>query len=104
MLKITKYLIFSLLLMAFSAPQAFAQNEELLIGSEIELGTWLYEKNGRQQPMCWIVMEKKLDNSVLLVNKEIVEFMPFNKLEADASWENSGVRNWLNSFFYENAF
>lgn len=104
MLKITKYLIFSLLLAAFSAGQSFAQNEELLIGSEIELGTWLYEKNGRQQPMRWIVMEKKLDNSVLLVCKEIVEFMPFNKLDADASWESSGVRNWLNSFFYENAF
>lgn len=51
----------------------------------------------------WIVIDKK-DDSVLLLSKHIIDIKPYSSFHSASTWETSAMREWLNGFFYNNAF
>lgn len=54
-------------------------------------------------PIEWIVLSKD-NGSVMLVSKNILEHLPYNKMPEETDWEHSTLRAWLNSTFYMEAF
>ena len=49
------------------------------------------------KPLKWEIIKKYNDGSTLLVTKDCVGYMPFD--DESNSWEDSDIRNWLNSDF-----
>ena len=57
------------------------------------------EENGRE-PIEWTIMTKE-ENKVLLISKNILECMPFEKESDDSmGWHVSTLRDWMNDEFY----
>ena len=110
MKKIIQNIFLAAFFAAVYAGMAFGQEtndsisfEEISIGSEINLGTWTFDNDGKVKPVVWIVAEKYMeDKSLLLVSKYVIENMSFDN--ETSNWESSKIREWLNSFFYEHAF
>lgn len=64
----------------------------------ITLGTW----NGN--PIKWIVLRED-DISALVISEQILLNSRFNNSKSDGDrWETSGIRNYLNYTFYNQAF
>ena len=60
-------------------------------------------ENG-QEDIEWIVLEKK-NGKALLLSKYILDCKNYNYDNyCDTNWEESTIREWLNSIFYSNAF
>ncbi len=51
----------------------------------------------------WKVLDVR-DDKVLLVSKKFVDIKKFDKRNKGVTWENSYIRKWLNSDFYNKAF
>ena len=69
-----------------------------------------YEQDGNldngKEKIEWIVLDKK-DNEYLLLSKYVLDYCQFqkNKVEgASISWNNSEIRIWANSEFFNEAF
>ncbi|MCL2528835.1 MAG: DUF6273 domain-containing protein [Coriobacteriia bacterium] len=41
-------------------------------------------------------------NRALVISEDVLEMMPFHEMDGEATWENSSLRWWLNTEFYEN--
>jgi hypothetical protein len=78
--------------------------DALPVGAVITFGT--YEQNndgGEPEPIEWIVVEDK-ENVLTLLSKNILDTCYYNEDDSDYSWENSVLRKFLNSDFYNTAF
>ena len=79
--------------------------KDIKTGQIVNFG--IYEQDGQEstdwEEISWVVIEKEEDK-VLLASKSILEYMPFHYKNEDVSWENSDLRAWLNSEFYDEAF
>lgn len=111
---IGKYFLCLIFFATIFAENAFGQNsnknisfnfEETSIGSEVNFGTWNFEKDGTEKPIVWVVAEKNTnDKTLLLVSKYVIKNMQFGEDNQKSVWEDSKVRGWLNGTFYKNAF
>lgn len=85
------------------------EREEEFSVSEDLLGVTLgkYEQDGNEdngkESLEWIVLDTK-DNLALVVSKYIVDCQPYNEGYKECVWENSSIRKWLNSDFFNTAF
>lgn len=68
----------------------------------IELGSYVYEKISRK-PIEWYLLDT-VDNQCLLLSKYGIDRICFNEKCEATSWENSSIREWLNTSFYHSAF
>ncbi len=62
----------------------------------------------RDEPLEWIVIDQK-EGAVLLLNKDIVSYHPFNmnweyNINPHLGWRNCEIREWLNNDFIYDAF
>lgn len=75
------------------------------VGDEIVFGA--YEQDGDSsngaEDIEWIVLSRD-DDKVLVISKYCIEQMPFNETLAPVTWEDSTIRDWLNSSFLRTAF
>lgn len=82
--------------------EEFSVSEDLL---SVTLGK--YEQDGNEnngkESLEWIVLDTK-DNLALVVSRYIVDCQPYNEGYKGCTWENSSIRNWLNTDFYNTAF
>ncbi len=66
-----------------------------------------YEQDNDEQtgvePIEWIVLNVK-GGKALLISKYILDCQPYHEIGENTNWENSSLRTWLNTFFYETAF
>ena len=77
-----------------------------------------YEQDGDSdngtEPIEWYIL-KETDEKYLLMSKYSLDSVPYGNPEEEVSisdldgyskvkWENSYLRSWLNSYFYDNAF
>ena len=66
-----------------------------------------YEQDGVQdngvEKIAWKVLEKT-DNQLLLVSVYILDAKEFHEKADGATWEESAVKQWLQSEFYQEAF
>lgn len=51
----------------------------------------------------WFLLGKE-NGFALLLSKNIIDIKKYNETNKEISWENSDIRKWLNTEFYENAF
>ena len=51
----------------------------------------------------WKVLDVQ-DNNALIVSNAVLDCKKYNESEENVSWSDSGLRQWLNSSFYETAF
>lgn len=81
--------------------------ENAKVGDIVYFGT--YEQDGNQsngaEVMEWLVLEKQ-DDRILVLNKYIIDKIPMGEGVRDTpfSWESSPVREWLNIYFFKQAF
>ena len=65
-----------------------------------------YEQNrgvNGKEDIEWVVLDNS--NSVLLlISKDYLDFRPYHSSKTNITWENSSIRKWLNSEFYDAAF
>ena len=69
----------------------------------------LYEQDGNtekgKEKIEWFILDKDLDSGkALLVSKYILDTSSFGTSLFSIDWENSDIRKWLNSNFYNEAF
>ena len=58
-----------------------------------------YSSDGtNQEAIEWIILDKK-DMSLLLLSKGLITQRAFNPAEYTCTWEDCGLRNWLNTSF-----
>ncbi len=55
------------------------------------------------EPLEWIILDKQ-DGKALLLCDSIIDGKYYHYEMVDITWENCGIRNWLNQNFYEEAF
>lgn len=62
------------------------------------------ESNGKES-IEWIIIDEN-DENTLLISKHILDRLPFNSstIANATDWENSSLRTYLNSDFFESAF
>ena len=51
------------------------------------------------EPIAWQILNTKA-HQVLLITKDAIDEMAFNKEYKSTDWESSSIRNWLNNEFY----
>lgn len=72
-----------------------SKKPESVVGNTVTFGNYQNEK------IEWYVLSKK-DGKTLLLSVHALEARPFN--DGPATWDNSSLRSWLNSDFYNEAF
>jgi hypothetical protein len=73
------------------------------VGDTVTFGTYCFEKDGQNAKIDWSVVAKEEDK-MLLLTKQAIDVLPFNRLHKDSVWENSDIRKWLNDIFLQYAF
>lgn len=68
----------------------------------IEFGKW--KINGVLVPIKWKILDKMSNGTVLLLSNDIVELHAYHSTKTSITWADSEIRQWLNGYFYENAF
>ena len=73
----------------------------------VEMGSYPQsDKSGKtKEPIKWRVMDVSETNAVLMADS-ILDYSPYNENEERNGiyWGSSDIRNWLNDYFYNNAF
>lgn len=65
-----------------------------------------YEQNwgtNGKEDIEWVVLDNS-NNELLLISKDYLDFRPYHSSKTNITWENSSIRKWLNSEFYDAAF
>ena len=108
-------LAFALVLMLISAFTAIA-DENARTGKDLKIGdTFIFgaveqdydfkddDYLFRLEPIEWIVIDKTSDKALLL-SKQVLTSVPYHSEKVDVTWENSDIREYLNSTFMDNCF
>lgn len=74
-------------------------------GHVVEFGRYPQTGNGKVLPIKWSVLDEK-DNDVLLLSVDILDCHRYDNgnNEGKTTWENSELRDWLNTHFFDSAF
>lgn len=103
-----KIIIFILALSCIISPlfilSAFA-DDGLKAGDVVYFGT--YEQDNNQsngaERLKWRVLDVN-DGKALLITSHIIDIGQFNDKSGNITWEDSNLRSWLNTVFYNTAF
>lgn len=82
------------------------KNEELAVGDIFVFGRYEQDNNlaNGPEPIEWIILEVKTDDTLLLISKYALDAQPYNTEYTDVTWETCTLREWLNDIFYTKAF
>lgn len=69
----------------------------------VEFGSYRQE-NEYADPIEWIILELQNDKCLLVSRYGLDTHSFANYGLANVTWENSGIRSWLNTYFYDTAF
>ena len=61
------------------------------------------DKNDDKTPIRWRILERE-GNKVFLLAENVLDYQTYAADEENAVWENSSIRSWLNTDFYDAAF
>lgn len=74
------------------------------IGDIIRFGAYPQDAEGTAKtPIEWLVLTRE-DDRILVVSRFGLELLPFHKYDLPTRWEDSSIREWLNSEFPKAAF
>lgn len=69
----------------------------------VTLGSYYIEDTTKKSPLKWKILSIENDKA-LLVSQQGIEGKRYNEAPGNTVWENSSLRNWLNTNFYNDAF
>lgn len=82
-----------------------ATNSKVKVGQYVKFGS--YEQDGNdvngKEPIQWRVLAVEGDKA-LLISRYGLSRQPFNKTSSGETWEDCGLRTWMNKTFYKAAF
>ena len=75
------------------------------VGDRVVLGTYEQDndRTNREEPIEWIVLDKQ-KGMLLVISKYALECKPYGNTPDDVTWENSTLREWMNTEFFASAF
>lgn len=92
---------------------AAAPEEELIdfsdvtVGDIIDFGSYKAQgdRDSEKEVVKWLVL-KRDDDKFLVISQCGLDTKPyhFDRRDGQTTWAESGIRNWLNNYFYEEAF
>ena len=88
-----------------TVPEKTYDFSNVKVGDIIKFGSYEQDDdmtNGKEE-IEWIVLSKD-SKRILVVSKYALDCLPYEKEYTDITWENSTIREWLNSKFYTTAF
>ena len=88
-----------ILLIFLTMPPAQAQPAEIEFGSYWQT----YEVDGEKEPLTWLIIDETED-AYLLITKYSVDANVFGLNDNYTTWENSLMREFLSTYFYQEAF
>jgi len=56
-----------------------------------------------KEPITWKVLFRE-NEKILLISEKILACKPYHNINADITWKDCSLRNWLNNDFYNSAF
>lgn len=71
-------------------------------GGIITLGRW--PAGSSAQPIEWKILEKNDDGTAILLSRYVIDRQKYHINHTGITWENSTLRKWLNTEFYNAAF
>lgn len=85
--------------------EEFAGISSCNIGDTVSFGCYEQDNNTENgaEAIEWIVLDAEGEN-VLLLSKYGLDAQAYNSSDEAVTWENSGLRQWLNDTFYKTAF
>jgi hypothetical protein len=72
-------------------------------GQYVKFGSYHQNIGCYKEPIEWLVLDV-CGNEALLLSRYALTFIAYNNKYEDITWENSGIREWLNYYFLEDAF
>lgn len=73
-------------------------------GDTVYFGRYYYAQDStKRKPLPWTVLDVSASH-VLLLCRDLIEFLPFHTAWENVSWEDCSLRAWLNNAFPELAF
>ncbi len=72
-------------------------------GEFVKFGRCLQKRGKVFEPIEWRILENN-GRTALLISRFALNSLPYDKTGRDVSWEESSLRNFLNSDFYESSF
>ncbi len=79
----------------------------LRVGSRVYFGHYEQDnnRNNGQEQILWEVLSiNEKEKRALLISVYGLDAQPYNRVRTSVTWENSDLREWLNSTFIQNAF
>lgn len=73
------------------------------VGDTFEFGSYAPEGDHKKLPICWRVLAME-DDRMLVLAEKILDLQTFHREEKPVRWENSDLRQWLNTVFWNTAF
>lgn len=89
-----------------AAPEDFsALDTRLNVGDTIAFGRYEQDNNTSNgaEPIEWLVLDRDGDRALML-SQQVLDAQPFCESSAEAEWNTSDVRAWLNDAFLNAAF
>ncbi|MCF0115494.1 MAG: hypothetical protein HUJ56_09085, partial [Erysipelotrichaceae bacterium] len=79
--------------------------DEYQVGDTIFFGRFEQDNNleNGSEPIEWIILDKQEDR-MLVISRYALDVRNYYSASTLLTWEKSGVRNWLNTEFYNSAF
>ena len=101
-------LVIVLFTLFFLSPEVMAAEKlhpDVKVGDVIEFGTYEQDniKSNGKEAIEWEVLDC-YDGQALLISKYILDSQAYNFEFSVVDWENSSLRAWLNTEFYDTAF
>ena len=69
----------------------------------ITLGSYLQNQRKEKEPIQWIVLSQDCSEALLL-SLRVLDVVNYHGQNIEITWENSDIRRWCNTTFYNSAF
>ena len=78
---------------------------EMMPGNTLLFGRYEQDgnRNNGKEPIEWLILSVD-DGQALVTSLKMLEVKQYHKEQAEVTWEDSSLREWLNEDFYKNAF
>ena len=80
-----------------------ADNMRVKLGQYVKFGSYHQNIGCCKEPIEWLVLDV-CGNEALLLSRYALDCIPYHYEDEDITWENSGIREWLNDDFLKEAF
>ncbi len=78
--------------------------QDQMMSNNLVDGYYVPGEKDNKSPIEWRVLKKNNDGTAIVITDRIIDNRPFNEKKGAVTWKDSTIRNWLNTYFYDEAF